>query len=64
MKIKYLWISIDATGRNLANVIIGILSSEKEIAKEKYLIKSNASDTSYHHSQARWRINEYGGHKI
>lgn len=52
LKNQFIWVSvdetIDATGRNVANVIVGALSSDKEIGSEKFLLHTAALEkTNY-----------------
>lgn len=57
IKNRFLWFSIDettdATGRYVANVIIGILDPEEEVAKQKFLLKSALLDKANHTTIAR-----------
>lgn len=57
VKNHFLWVSIDettdATGRYVANVIIGILDSEESISKQKYLLNTAVLDKANHCTIAR-----------
>lgn len=57
VKNHFLWISIDettdATGRYVANVIIGILDSEELNAKRKYLLNTAVLHKANHSTIAR-----------
>lgn len=56
LKNQYIWISIDETldakGRNIANVIVGILSSNEETAKKKFLLNTAILKKTNHSSIA------------
>lgn len=57
IKNRYLWISIDettdATGRYVANVIIGILDSDDLLAKQKFLLNTALLEKANHNTIAR-----------
>lgn len=57
IKNHFLWLSIDETtdiaGRNVANVVIGILDSDEKISKQTYLINIVNMDSVNHTSIAR-----------
>lgn len=57
VKNHFLWMSIDettdATGRYVANVIIGILDFEELISKQKYLLNTAVLDKANHSTIAR-----------
>lgn len=54
---KYLWISIDETtdvaGRNVANVVIGVLDTDEDLAKQKFLLNTAVLEKTNHSTIAR-----------
>lgn len=57
LKNQYIWVSIDKTadekGRNIANVIVGILSSDEETAKKMFLLNTTVLNKTNHSTIAR-----------
>lgn len=57
IKNQYLWISIDETtdanGRNVANVIVGVLHWDEEIASQKFLINTVVLNKTNHSTIAQ-----------
>ena len=56
-KNKFLWLSIDettdATGRHVANIMIGILNTDQNISKQRFLLNTSLLNSINHFSIAR-----------